>query len=160
MPSMHSYKCLNPNCKDAHYDWFNTFNAMNSPLPQCPTCSGIKLEDRGVYIPSSVMISGAQSHENTKNTDANLRRTAERYGLTDMNNKDGQAVKRAAPPARMDSPLAGQHVKVGGYDLPFGAGCHNIPSAAQKIPTASVPVKASSSAMMNKMTRVVGEHKA
>lgn len=135
---------------------------MNSPTPACPACGSIRLEDQGEHKPYSPMISTGQSKERAKNTDDNFRRVADRYGLTDMNNKDGQAVKRSAPPPI----VAGPTVNIGGYQVPLsqaGAGaCVNMPGMAQKIPSnpnASIKKSGSMSKMMQ-MTRPVAEHKA
>lgn len=131
---------------------------MNSPMPVCPTCKSIRLEDIGIFVRPNVMVSTGESRENAKNSDKNIRRIADQYGLTDMNNKGGQAIKRAAP-----APASGPTVKVGGIDVPVstaaGAGCINLPNMAQKLPVSGAARAPQQSAMMKGMTRVVGEHK-
>jgi hypothetical protein len=154
MPSRHRYKCLNHNCPT--YTDKNkslTFVAMNSPMPTCPHCSCIKLEDCG----EAMNIMGGLS-ANSQNSDSNFRRIADRYGLSDMNNKDGQAVKRSAP-----EPVGGATVSIGGYQVPLASAASG---ACAHMPGMSVPMKAAvgqgsskPSSMMKGMTRVVAEHK-
>lgn len=136
-----------------------TFVAMNSPMPACPHCGAIRLQDCGEVM----NIMGGAS-DNTRNSDANFRRIADRYGLTDMNNKDGKAVRGAAA-----APSSGQMVSVGGIQIPMEQAmrgeCINKPEMAQKIPTASKdsarrPVSEKNRGLMKQMTKVVAEHKA
>lgn len=160
MPQKHIYRCLNSECPDGKQEWFNGFVAMNSPMPACPTCKSIRLRDDGIYTPPNVMVSTGQAKAHADNTDNNFRRIADKYGLTDMNNKDGQAVKRAAPVAQ-----SGPTINLGGYQVPASAAaggqCVHLPGMAQKIPSSNGPgpVKRDS-AMMKDMTRVVANHKA
>lgn len=165
MPQKHIYKCLNPECSDGKQEWFNNFVAMNSPMPSCPTCKSIRLHDGGIYTPPNVMVSAGQSREHAQNTDSNFRRIADKYGLTDMNNKNGQPVKRGAPaPVQQNAP-PGATVNIGGYQVPFSAAaggqCVHMPSMSQKIPTSNgaMPMKKDSK-MMRDMTNVVASHKA
>jgi hypothetical protein len=134
-----------------------TFDAMNDRIVECPHCGSRRCEDWG----EAINVMGGLS-DNTKNSDTNFRNVADRYGLTDMNNKDGQAVKRAAP--RVQPQRNEPTVKVGGIDVPVsmasGAGCINLPGMAQKIPQSQTVRQAPKSDMMRKMTRAVAEHKA
>lgn len=157
MPQRHRYKCLNPNCPSMTRSTRPlTFSAMNSPMPCCPQCGGRRLEDWG----EDINVMGGAS-DNTKNSDNNFRRIADQYGLTDMNNKDGQAVKRhkPAPAAKSNEPT----VKVGGIDVPMSlagsAGCANIPGMAQSLKAQIGAGSPSNSPMMKQMTRVAAEHK-
>lgn len=164
MPARHRYKCLNYErcpCYNGASNKIPVFVAMNSPMPQCPHCGARRLEDWGEAIETGIIGGAARAH--IQNSDANLRRVAERYGLADMNNRDGQAVKRAAPSAPSSS---GRTISVGGYQMPLesvaSGACVNMPGLAKPIP---VNPKASNavpknSPMMRQMTRVVGEHKA
>lgn len=155
MPASHRYKCLNPNCPsmtDARKSM--TFVTMNSPQPECPHCGCLKLEDWG----EAINIMGGAS-ENTQNSDRNFRNIAEKYGLTDMNNKDGQGVKRAAP-----SPENGPTVSVGGYQVPASVagagGCMNLPNVGVPMKAQVNQATPKNSPMMKQMTNVVAEHKA
>jgi hypothetical protein len=156
MPARHRYKCLNPNCPsmtDKRKPM--TFDAMNSPMPTCPHCASRRVQDWGEAINHMGGLS-----DNTKNSDRNFRNVADRYGLTNMDNKDGRAVKRP----HVSPPTQGPSVKIGGIEVPAGmaagAACVNLPGMAQKIPQATAPRSAPKSPMMKQMTRVVGEHKA
>lgn len=161
MPQRHRYKCLNyavPHVPSRPI----TFVAMNSPMPECPQCGSRRLEDWGEAWETGVV--GGDAHADTKHTDATFRRVADRYGLTDMNNKDGQAVKRPAAPKPVAGMQPGATVNIGGYQVPLSqaasGACVHMPGMAKPI---SAPINQSTpkhSPMMNKMTNVVAEHKA
>lgn len=138
------------------------FVAMNSPPPACPKCGSVKVEDFGVTtfdlgktLRSNFGISSSDSA--AKQSDKNLRRIADRYELTDMNNKDGQAVKRAAPAA----PASGRVTSIGGYQVPesAAAGCHRLPVTAKLKGPQIQGTNMNKSPMLKGMTRVVAEHK-
>ena len=154
MPAKHKYKCLNPNCQGT------LFIAMNAPTPECPRCGARKKEDwgpdngpEGIYRSRDATFGRSGS---LKQSDANLRRIADRYELTNISNKDGRAAK-SAPQA----PTGGPTMKIGGYDVPVSesAGCHRLPVTVPL--TAKVNVaKTAHSGMVKSMTRVVAEHKS
>lgn len=164
MPERHEYQCLNPNCPSQTNTYrASTFIAMNDNA-ECPQCGAIKVADLGIPkpAPEAPYVIGAQARSDIKNSDKNLRRVAERYGMTDMNNKDGMAVKRAPS----SSPLVqmGPTVNVGGAQVPIdaaiGGACISLPGMAQKLkgtwsgagsPNAGMPSMAG-------MTNVVGRH--
>lgn len=157
MPARHKYKCLNPNCNIA------LFVTMNSPIPCCPKCGARRIEDfgettfdEGYTQTSNFGISTGQ----VKQSDNNLRRIADRYGMTNMDNKDGRPAKRPKETPQGN----GATVKIGGIDVPVsvagGAGCINIPGMAQSM-KAQVGVASSiASPTMKQMTRIAAEHKA
>lgn len=165
MPAKHKYKCLNPNCSGpgnrSHTD---LFSAMNSPMPECPSCGGRRLEDWGECVEREgwirITTAGPTNFDTVKRSDNNLRRVADRYGLTDMNNKDGQAVKRSPTPSAAPGPM----VNVGGYQVPASVaasgGCMTIPGIGVPMKTEINKAEVKSSPMMKRMTRVVAEHKA
>lgn len=162
MPAKHKYKCLNKNCS------VSLFVAMTSPSPSCPKCGAVTTYDLGEtaydlgYFQRTNFANQSNSsaaREVVKQSDANLRRIADKYGLTDMDNKDGKAVKRAAPP----SP-AGAKVKLGGFEVDANAasmaGCQRLPVTAKLAGPQIKEVNTNSSPMLKKMTRVAYEHKA
>ncbi len=155
MPARHRYKCLNNNCL-SHTDQKKsmTFVALQSPQPTCPHCGAIKLEDWGEAINHMGGLS-----DNSKNSDTNFKRVADRYGLTDMNNKDGQAVKRPANSA----PASGPTVKIGGIEVPISqaasGACVNMPNMAKSMTAPINQATPKNAPLMREMTRVVGEHK-
>lgn len=161
MPARHRYKCLNPNC------FIVMFVAMNDHIMECPKCSSRKVADGGEttfdegYTQSS-SVAFHSSDSAVKQSDANLRRIADKFGLTNMDNSGGQAVKRAAPTpaAQPNEPT----VSVGGVAVPVSqaqsGACINLPELAQKLPTATGARTPNKSAMLKQMTNVRAEHKA
>lgn len=163
MPSRHRYKCLNPDCPsmtDARKSM--TFVAMNSPHPNCPHCRCMKLEDWGEAI--NIGVADSITHALNQGTDNNLQRIADRYGLSDMSNKDGQAVKRAAPTPAVDPKGdPAKLVTVGGYQVSADAaavgGCVNMNNVTSPLSAKigeATPNK--TSPMMKQMTNVVAAH--
>lgn len=154
MPQKLKYKCLNQNCSIV------MFVAMSNEI-LCPKCSSIKVETLGDttfdlgYSQSSVPgVHYSDSH--AKQSDVSLRRVADRYGLTDMNNRDGQAVKRKPVTAP-----TGPTTNVGGYQVPL---MDAVSGACTRLPM-TVPLKAKVSApnvnkspMLKGMTNVVASH--
>ncbi len=156
MPARHRYKCLNPNCPSMTRKTKSmTFDAMNSPMPECPHCGSRRLEDWGV----AVNVMGGLS-DNSKNSDQNFRRIADRYGLSDMSNKDGQAAKRPAPAPKSNEPT----VKVGGLDIPASVagsgGCVNLPHMAKPMKAQIGTAHANPISSLRGMTQIAAEHKA
>jgi hypothetical protein len=153
MPAKHRYRCLNPNCPSLTSKTASlTFVTMNSPQPTCPRCASIKLEDWGVATNVMVGVDGGG-----KQSDANLRRIADRYGLTDMSNKDGRAVKSAAPAAKGE---LGSITLPGGVQAPV-----DYTPKCSHIPMSSTPLKLEAGARFSGRARhsvptnVVAEHK-
>ena len=109
-----------------------TFVALNMPMPSCPHCACIRLQDWGEAIN---IMAGASAA--TKANDANLRSLAARHGLTDMSNKDGKSIKAnaRAQTAPLPQQFGGQQAtaKLSGIDVPFGSGCVNVPGMARKL---------------------------
>lgn len=158
MPEKHKFKCLHQFCN------VYMFVAMTSPQPKCPKCSSIKCEDFGPTTfdlgqckESTHYPSVAAARDVNKRSDVNLRRVADRYGLTNMNNKDGQAVKRAAPAPASNGPMT----SVGGYQVPASAtgGCHRLPVTVKLAGPQIQESNPTNSKMLKGMTRVVAEHK-
>lgn len=153
MPAKHKFKCLNDNCN------VRMFVSMTAPTPVCPKCRGIKTEDYGTttydlgYHQTSSFGIGTGV---LKQSDANLRRIADRYGLTDMSNKDGQAVKR--PPKQQST---GEKVKLAGYEVPADAAgsCHRLGVTSKLKGPQIQEVNPNISPMLKQNTRVVAEHK-
>lgn len=156
MPAKHKYKCLNPECGGT------LFIAMNSPAPACPRCDSIKSENWGqdngpLGIYRSMRAGPTGLSETTRHTDSTIQHMADRYGLSDISNKDGKAAKGRAMPAP-----TGPMVKVGGYEVSADAAAAG---ACTRLPM-TVPLKAAinsansaKSPMLGGMTRVVAEHK-
>lgn len=96
MPQLHKYKCLNDACEGTgRKDDTGLFLAFNN-APECPSCGAYKVEDWGEQAygkpgpyfsqPASFGKPGAAAR-----IDGRLNMLAEAHGLTDINNKDGQA---------------------------------------------------------------------
>lgn len=159
MPQRHEYQCLNQRCPSATNVYrAKKFTAMNDEAV-CPQCGSIKLHDFGESgpVPEAPYVIGADSRAHSKNSDANLKRVAERYGMTNMSNKDGRGVK--AQPAAAS--FSGPTTKIGGIDVPVEAGisgaCINVPQMAQSLSaTWTGPGKTPN--MLKSMTNVVGKH--
>lgn len=143
------------------------FVAMTSPSPACPKCGSLKNEDYGDTTFALGQIQEARhtpassaAREVNQRSDANLRRIADRYDLTNMNNKDGQAVKRAP---RAPVPSDGRMTTVGGYQVPentaLSAGCHRLPITAKLKGPQIQEINTNKSPMLKGMTRVAYEHK-
>lgn len=166
MPARHRYKCLNFDRCPVYNGAPTrpaTFIAMNAPMPECPNCGSRRLEDWGEAIETNVV--GAQARTDIKNSDANLRRVAARYGMTNMSNKDGKSAKgsAASKPAIVSSnPEA--TINIGGYQVPLSqaasGSCVHMPGLAKPMSAAINQAAPKSSAMIKKMTNIVGEHKA
>lgn len=91
-----------------------------------------------------------------KNSDQNFRRIADRYGMTDMSNKDGKAIK--APSANTSGPS----VNFGGMQVPMDAAasgaCVNMPSMAKPLAQSSAIRHKPDSNMLKNLTSVVAKH--
>lgn len=113
MPVAHKWKCLNTRCKIFRTE---IFVAMNSPMPECPQCRSVKLEDWGVNASFGIGGSG-------RRMDATLRKLADAHGMTDINNKDGRPAKGyqadTAPGKYGTKTIAGVEVPIN--DRPTGA---------------------------------------
>lgn len=159
MPERHEYQCLNPNCESKELHWPKKsafFTAMNDEAV-CPHCDSIKLRDCGLAgrpIEAPSVISG-EARNNIKNSDANLRRIAERYDMTNMSNKDGRGVK-----ANQAAQQTGPSVNVGGVPVPVSAAasgaCINMPNMAKTLTGSWSGAK--EGGMLKGMTNVVGRH--
>lgn len=109
MPQKHKYKCLNPNHFDAYPEGTREreilFIAMNNEQI-CPLCGSRKLEDWGEVSASSRlgMFRSQQASFGKAGAgariDNTLRGLADSFGMTDINNKGGQAAKRAPEQGR------------------------------------------------------------
>lgn len=164
MPHRREYQCLNEDCKSVTSPYMvNSFEAMNDKAV-CPHCDSIKLLDCGVAKEFDINKFGgavidSQARENIKSSNANLKRIAERYGMSDMSNKDGRGVK--AQPAAQQQPT-GPTTKVGGIDIPLSAigGCVNLPGMATPLKGTWSGAGTPQQGMPNMagMTNVVGRH--
>lgn len=160
MPEKHRYKCRNQNCTPpSGLNHTGLFAAMNSPTPACPACESIKVEDWGSTDRPMGWIKTQRAAPDAawkaKNSDQNFRRIADRYGMTDMSNKDGKAVKAHK------SDNSGPTVNLGGIPVPLsatGGACVNIPSMSQPIKQGSVARSKTDSNMLKSMTSVIAKH--
>lgn len=156
MPSKHRYKCLNPNCP-GYTEKSRTpiFIAMNSPLPACPQCGCIKIEDWGEAM--NPMIGGQGG---AKQMDADMRSLADNLGMTNLSNKDGRAMKGGSQTAAKGEM---GHIKLpGGVMAPvdFSPKCSNIglTSTPLKLQTGAA-FSGKPSPGQSIPTRVVASHK-
>jgi len=158
MPHLRRYKCLNQECVGAaSLSYTHIFVAFNDRAV-CPSCESIKLEDWGESRSRKEgweRVQGAVT-SHLKQSDANLRRVAERYGMTDMSNKDGKGVKVNQSAQQQTGPT----VNVGGVPVPIPAAasgaCINMPNMAKTLTGSWSGAKEGN--MLKGMTNVVGRH--
>lgn len=162
MPRWTLYNCLNPACG-------HSFDALSNQ-PECPKCRSIKLQERDYgNMPPTSMRADPTAHTSTsvlRRTDATLRNLATDYGLTDINNKNGQAAKGHHP-----RPEAGARGKYGnmnvlGVDVPINDTITTVsgstPYTAFKAPVApqgGLPGRETANKALSGMTKVTAEHK-
>lgn len=164
MPSRHRYKCLNPDCTGApSRNYTGLFSAMNNEAI-CPACESRKLQDWGETVEPEgwipVRATQANNFSTVQASESNLRRIADRYGMTNISNKDGRPAKSWTPPPAVNGPT----VSVKGVQVPYGhavsGSCANLPQMAQPIPVKqTAPSAKGSSALLKKMTNIRAEHK-
>lgn len=89
MPAPNRYKCLNENCQIFRTE---IFSALPKPIPRCPVCNCIKLEDWG---PASNFNIGTGA---VGRIDKKLSGLASQCGLGDIRNQGGRAAKTHQEP--------------------------------------------------------------
>lgn len=156
----HKYKCLNENCPGSGKRGCTGLFIADAMLPECPACGSLKLEDWGDAIGREGWIRVSSNSYGdpgaSQGIDHELRKIADRHGLTDMSNKDGKPI-RGAPQANMTGPTQ----KFAGIDIPMdaaGGACISLPQLAQPLKE-KLGINNNASPMLGSMTKVVAEHK-
>lgn len=156
MPAKHKFQCQNKFCNMA------LFVALTAPTPACPKCGAISVKDFGdttLDLGYFQLAGGGVITGKARQEEKSLRAVAESFGMTNMSNKGGKAVKSAAV-----SPSGGPTVKVGGIDVPLSAAatgaCVRMPGMSQSMKAPVGAGKTTASPMLSQQTRVVGRHKA